>query len=222
MHETGIKAAPMEEDPVERHLGSSRMYDGPRRVVYKVINTGYYWPPFRWVLIMRSGAVCQEYTVVLNFLKDDMISVTLAWPFMKCEIDMVGSLPEAPKKFRVQATIITDNGTQLINEPFMSWVKVLEIKFISTSMYHLQANRAVERSNKSLIQGSKTRLHKEGAGWVEELQNVLWAHHTKTKTSNGETLFNLAYGTKPVILTEIGMPTHRTAQRNEVGNEEEL
>ncbi|GKA07506.1 hypothetical protein Tco_0686730 [Tanacetum coccineum] len=36
-------------------------------------------------------------------------------------------------RFRVPTVIITDNGTQLINEPFKSWVEGLEIKRISTS-----------------------------------------------------------------------------------------
>ncbi|GKB21433.1 reverse transcriptase domain-containing protein [Tanacetum coccineum] len=79
-------------------------------------------------------------------------------------------------KFGVPATIITDNRTQLINKPFRSWAKGLEIKVISTSVYHPQADGAVKQANRSIMQGIKTRLHQEGAGWVEELSNMLWAH----------------------------------------------
>ncbi|GJZ78894.1 reverse transcriptase domain-containing protein [Tanacetum coccineum] len=69
-------------------------------------------------------------------------------------------------KLRVMATIIADNGTQLINESFKSWTEGLEIKVISTSV--------------------------------------------------------LAYGTKAVILVEIGMPSHQTTQREKEGNGVEL
>nr|GEV04795.1 hypothetical protein [Tanacetum cinerariifolium] len=89
-------------------------------------------------------------------------------------------------RFRILATIITDNETQLINDPFKSWAKGLGIKLVFTSVYHPQANGAVERSNRSVLQGIKTRLHQERGAWAEELPNELWAHMTIPKTSNEE------------------------------------
>ncbi|GJV89690.1 hypothetical protein Tco_1533628 [Tanacetum coccineum] len=53
------------------------------------------------------------------------------------------------------------------------------------------------------MEGIKTRLEREKAGWVDELPNVLWAHRTSIKTSNRETR-------EAVISAEIGMPTGRT------------
>ncbi|GJX49471.1 reverse transcriptase domain-containing protein [Tanacetum coccineum] len=47
---------------------------------------------------------------------------------------------------------------------------------------------------------------------MEELPHVLWAHRTMIKSSNGDTPFSLTYGTKAIILAEIGMPTLRTAE----------
>nr|GEY10162.1 reverse transcriptase domain-containing protein [Tanacetum cinerariifolium] len=58
--------------------------------------------------------------------------------------------------------------------------------------------------------------------WVEELPHVLWAHRTMIKSSYGDTRFSLTYGTKAVILVEIGMPTYRTATVDVVYNDEEL
>ncbi|GJV86079.1 reverse transcriptase domain-containing protein [Tanacetum coccineum] len=96
-----------------------------------------------------------------------------AWPFRKWGMDIVGPLPEAPGKikylivaidyftkwFGVPATIITNNGTHLINDPFKSWAEGLRIKLVSTLVYHPQANRAVEQANRSIMQGIKTRLN---------------------------------------------------------------
>ncbi|GKA31230.1 reverse transcriptase domain-containing protein [Tanacetum coccineum] len=125
-------------------------------------------------------------------------------------------------RFGVPATIITDNGTQLINDPFKSWADELGIKLVSTSVYHPQANGAVKRANRSIMQGIKMRLHQEGAGWVEELPNVMWGHRKMPKTSNGETPYSLAYGTEVVIHAEIGIHTRRIIQRLEEENEEAL
>ncbi|GJS12722.1 reverse transcriptase domain-containing protein [Tanacetum coccineum] len=124
--------------------------------------------------------------------------------------------------YRVRATIITNNETQLINNPFKSWIHELGMKLVSASIYHPQANGAMERANQSIIQGIKKRLHQERAGWVEELPNVMWAHRTMPKTSNGETPFSLAYCTEAVIPVKIGISTRRIIQRIEEENEEAL
>nr|GEX46025.1 reverse transcriptase domain-containing protein [Tanacetum cinerariifolium] len=77
-------------------------------------------------------------------------------------------------------------------------------------------------ANRSLMEGIKTRLVREKAIWVDELPNVLWAHRTSIKQSNGETLFSLTYGSEAVIPAEIGIPTYRTLMIREEYNEEEM
>ncbi|GJZ40444.1 reverse transcriptase domain-containing protein [Tanacetum coccineum] len=72
------------------------------------------------------------------------------------------------------------------------------------------------------MEGIKTRLGREKVGWVDELPNVLWAHRTSIKTSNGETPFSLTYESEAVILAEIGLPTYRTMMIREGLNEEEI
>nr|GEZ10327.1 reverse transcriptase domain-containing protein [Tanacetum cinerariifolium] len=65
-------------------------------------------------------------------------------------------------------------------------------------------------------------LEKGGSAWAEEVPNVLWAHRTMKKTSNGKTPFSLTYGTEVVIPAKIGMPTHGTSSVNEKTNDSEL
>ncbi|GJR64066.1 reverse transcriptase domain-containing protein [Tanacetum coccineum] len=93
---------------------------------------------------------------------------------------------------------------------------------MNISVAHPQANGLVERANKSLMEGIKTRLVRDKSGWVDELPNVLWAHRRSIKTSNGETPFSLTYGSEAVILAEIGMPAYRTMMIREELNEEEI
>ncbi|GJR67463.1 reverse transcriptase domain-containing protein [Tanacetum coccineum] len=178
-------------------------------VVAKAMNLGYFWPSMHRDAreLIRACDDCQAHAAVLRLPKADIISVTSAWPFMK---------------FGIPATIITYNRTQFVNDPFKKWAEKLKIQLISTSVYHPQGNGAVERANKSLLRGIKTRLEKGGSAWAEEVPNVLWAHRTMKKTSNGETPFSLTYGTEVVIPAEIGMPTHRTSSVNEKTNDQEL
>ena len=110
---------------------------------------------------------------------------------------------------------MTDNGTNFVKESFKGWCEKLRIRQMYTVVAHPQANGLVERANKSLMEGIKTRLGRAGAGWVDELPNVLWAHRTSLKTSNGETPFSLTYGSEAMIPAEIGMPTHQTMLFNE-------
>ncbi|GKF95943.1 reverse transcriptase domain-containing protein [Tanacetum coccineum] len=72
------------------------------------------------------------------------------------------------------------------------------------------------------MEGIKTRLGREKAGWVDELPNVLWAHKTSIKQSNRETPFSLTYGSEAVIPAEIGIPTYRTMMFREGYNEEDM
>ncbi|GJS69099.1 reverse transcriptase domain-containing protein [Tanacetum coccineum] len=86
---------------------------------------------------------------------------------------------------------------------------------MNIAVAHPQANRLVEKANKSLMHGLKARLGRERVGWVGELPNILWAHQTMLKTSNDETLFSLTYGSEAAIPAEICMPTYRILQWNE-------
>ncbi|GKE01045.1 reverse transcriptase domain-containing protein, partial [Tanacetum coccineum] len=133
-----------------------KSYLGPRRFVHKAINAG-------------TKGTKRRY---------DIGNVSMA--FQKMRNRHRGSPSESDGEAKVpqttlpNATIVTDNGTQLINKPLKSWAE-----------------------------GIKTSVYQEGAGWVEELPNVLWAHITMPKISNGETPFSLAYGTEAVIQVEI-------------------
>ncbi|GKC84405.1 reverse transcriptase domain-containing protein [Tanacetum coccineum] len=125
-------------------------------------------------------------------------------------------------RFGLPRVIMTDNGTLLVNDPFRCWCEKWRIKQINTAVAYPQANGLVERANKSLMHDLKARLGRERVGWVDELPNILWAHQTMLKTSNGETPFSMTYSSEAVIPVEIGMPTYRTIQFNEAQNEEEM
>ncbi|GJZ45465.1 protein kinase-like domain, concanavalin A-like lectin/glucanase domain protein [Tanacetum coccineum] len=141
----------------EIHMGSCGMHDGPRRAVHKAISVRYFWPS------MHRDA------------NNEISNCDSFQGYATWGMDIVGPLPEALAKikylivaidyftkwFGVPATIITDNGTHLINDPFKSWAEGLRIKLVSTLVYHPQANRAVEQANRSIMQGIKTSTQAE-------------------------------------------------------------
>ncbi|GKA83833.1 reverse transcriptase domain-containing protein [Tanacetum coccineum] len=179
----------------EVHEGASGMDARARSVVAKIVRQGYYWPSMHGDTkeVIDKCDSCQIHAPVPKLPKTRLTSIMFGLP----------------------RVIVTDNGTQLVNDPFKSWCEKWKIKQMNIAVAHPQANGLVERANKSLMHGLKARLRRERLGWVDELPNILWAHRTMMKTSNGETPFSLTYGSEAVISAEIGMPTYRTIHFNE-------
>ncbi|GKC57902.1 reverse transcriptase domain-containing protein, partial [Tanacetum coccineum] len=161
---------------------------------------------------------CQIHSAVPKLPKTFMTFIMAPWPFYQWGMDILGPLPQATG--RVKYVIVAINY-------FTKWIEAKPLdritgKEMNTAIAHPQANILVERANKSLMEGIKTRLGREKAGWVDELPNVLWAHRTSIKTSDRETPFSLTYGSEAVISAEIGMPTYKTMMIREGFNEEEI
>ena len=68
----------------------------------------------------------------------------------------------------------------------------------------------------------KTRLEGVKGIWPEELLSVLWAYRTTIRTPTGETPFQLAYGSKAVILAEVGLTSYRVDNYDGSKNDEAL
>lgn len=118
--------------------------------------------------------------------------------------------------------MVSDNGKQFADNPVKTWCQELHISQIFTSVAHPQGNGQVERANRSIVDGIKTRITQEGSNWVEELPHVLWAHRTMHKTSNVETPFSLTYGSEAVIPAEIGLPSPGVLEQGSIDNDKLL
>ncbi|XP_034213039.1 uncharacterized protein LOC117625615 [Prunus dulcis] len=68
----------------------------------------------------------------------------------------------------------------------------------------------------------KGQLDKAKGAWPEKLPEVLWAIRTSYRTSTGETLFSLAFGSEAVVPVEIGEPSYRTETFTPKQNEEAM
>ena len=74
----------------------------------------------------------------------------------------------------------------------------------------------------TLLKIIKVWLEEVKGTWLEELPHVLWAYKTTARISTGETPFGLTYGTKAVILVEVGVISMRKEAFSEDSNDNQL
>ncbi|XP_070014398.1 uncharacterized protein [Nicotiana sylvestris] len=110
-------------------------------------------------------------------------------------------------RFGVKKEIVCDNGPQFIGAQITEFFQSWHIKRITSTPYHPVGNGQAELTNKVIINNLKKRLEEPKGNWPELLPGVLWAYHTTTKTSTGETPFSLVYGVEALIPVEIGEPS---------------
>ncbi|GKB00017.1 reverse transcriptase domain-containing protein [Tanacetum coccineum] len=220
---------------LEIHEGSCSMHAGPRSVIAKALRIGNPqeklnpitspWPFYKWGIDIAEpfpegpGKVKFLIVVMDYFTKwikaKPVATITgnqvkkFVWENIVCRFGLPGE-------------IISDNGKQFRDNPFIDWCEKLCIQQHFSSVKHPQTNGLVERANRSLGEGIKASLGKDNKNWMEEISHVLWANRTMVKSSNGDTSFSLTYGTEAVISAEIGMPTFRTAEVDVTKNDEAL
>ena len=68
----------------------------------------------------------------------------------------------------------------------------------------------------------KTRLEGAKGIWLEELPSILWVYRTTARTPTGETPFQLTYGCKAIIPTEVGLISYRVDNQDERKNDEAM
>ena len=68
----------------------------------------------------------------------------------------------------------------------------------------------------------KTRLEGAKGAWPDELPGVLWAYKMMVRTPTGKTPFKLVFGTKAVILVEVGVSSIKRTCYDEHSNDEGL
>ncbi|GJY74232.1 reverse transcriptase domain-containing protein [Tanacetum coccineum] len=196
------------------------MHVGPRAVVRKAIRQGYYWPTMHADAKTEVDKCdsCQIHSLIPRLSKTFMTSIMAPWPFYQWGMDILGPLTSARGGAKFVVMDINYFTKWVEAKPLVKIIGKEVIRFVMDNIicrYGLP--RVIVTDNGAQL----TRLGKEKAGWVDELPNVLWAHHTSIKQSNGETPFSLTYGSEAVIPAEIGMPSYRTLMIREEFNEEE-
>lgn len=93
----------------------------------------------------------------------------------------------------------------------MYWCLEMKIGQSFTSLAYTQANGQTYVSNRILVQALKARIEGVGKDWVEEIPSILWAYRATPRSTTGETLFGLLYGSEAVLPVEVGKTSARVS-----------
>ncbi|XP_021996073.1 uncharacterized protein LOC110893270 [Helianthus annuus] len=96
-----LKCIDMEEAEYvirEMHEGICGMHSGPRTVVRRAMNAGFYWPRMYETASeeIKKCDNCQVHAPMPHQHKHPMVPVSTSWPFQKWAIDIIGPFPEGP------------------------------------------------------------------------------------------------------------------------------
>ena len=91
-----------------------------------------------------------------------------------------------------------------------------------SSVAHPQLNNQVEAVTKTIKKNLERKLEGAKNAWVEELPRVLWSYRTTRWTYTYESPFLMTYGTKVVVLAEIGEPSFWTMRFDSLLNDQGL
>jgi hypothetical protein len=113
----------------EIHEGMCGIHAGPRSVVAKAINVGYYWPDMHLTAVeeIRKCQSCQKHAPLMHRPKNDLIPVTSAWPFQKWGIDIVGPFLEAARRVKY-LILATDYFTKWVEAEPVATITSLQVK----------------------------------------------------------------------------------------------
>ncbi|GJT34460.1 reverse transcriptase domain-containing protein [Tanacetum coccineum] len=108
----------------EIHEGSCSMHSGPRSVVAKVIQTGYYWPTMHKDArnLIRECNDRQIHRPVPRNPQQNLTPITSPWPFYKWGIDIAGPFLEGPGKVKFLIVAI---------DYFTKWIKAKAVATIT-------------------------------------------------------------------------------------------
>ena len=99
----------------EIHRGICGDHAGPRSLVNKVMQTGYFWPTMQMdaVELMKKCDKCQRYGNVQRLLAERLTTTASSWPFAQWGINIVGPQPQGKGQIKFLLVAI-DYFTKLV------------------------------------------------------------------------------------------------------------
>ncbi|GKU94112.1 hypothetical protein SLEP1_g7642 [Rubroshorea leprosula] len=205
----------------EVHEGVCGSHVGARTLAHKVLRQGYYWPNMYKdaTYFVQKCPKCQFFAHLTHQPAEELTNLVAPWPFAQWGLDLLGPFVKGVggvthlivgvdyfTKYGIPNQIVVDNGTQFNCSSFRDFCSSYGIKLQFTSVYHPESNGMVESVNKCILEGIRPRLEQHKAKWADELNNVVWAYRTTSRTATA------------VIPVEIGVPSFRVTHFDEERN----
>ncbi|KAL5573453.1 hypothetical protein UlMin_023050 [Ulmus minor] len=90
--------------------------------------------------------------------------------------------------FGLPKSLTMDNGTQFNNLKIECFCEMYGITMNYSPVYHPQANRMAEATNKAIVGNIRRNLEDKKGVWLKELPKVLWAQKTTKRRATDESL----------------------------------
>lgn len=131
---------------------------------------------------------------ILTF-QDDLTKFAGAIPMPDQEAETIGEIfvTELICRFGAPATILTDQGPNLLAQVFVHVCKLLQTHKIRTSAYHPQSNQ-VERTHRGLAEYLRNFVDHDKFDWCTWLPYAMFVYNTTPHSSTNFTPFELLFG----------------------------
>jgi hypothetical protein len=98
--------------------------------------------------------------------------------------------------------ILSDQGTEFVNETVNKLSELTGIERKVTSSYRPQTNGLTERFNKTLVESLRRHAEMEPSQWDLWIPYILFAYRTRINSSTGHSPFTMLYGRQPNYFEE--------------------
>ena len=109
--------------------------------------------------------------------------------------------------------LLSDQGRQFISELLKSLCEKFQIKSVTTTAYHQQANGKVEKFGAFIVNTLSILLNSAHSNWDEEIDAVLFTYRASLNRTLNETPFFLIYGRDAVLPQDLFVPLGKTNLR---------
>ena len=103
----------------------------------------------------------------------------------------------------VPKTLVTDQDKEFVNEILKEVANLLQIKHLTTTPYHPQANGVIERSNGTVLNILHTLVQDNVSNWYTMLLIATFAYNTAFHRNLQDSTFFLMYLRDPCFPFEI-------------------
>jgi len=106
-------------------------------------------------------------------------------------------------QYGIPHSIVTDQGTQFMNNVSKCLCKLLRVHKIHTSAYHPESNSALERNHKTMVEYLRCFCDPRGGNWVKWLPFACFVYNTTPHTMSKYTPYEILFGKKANILGQL-------------------
>ncbi|XP_076924710.1 uncharacterized protein LOC143587251 [Bidens hawaiensis] len=212
----------------EIHEGICGMHMRAKMVVARAMRAGYYWPAMflSTVKEIQKCDSCKIHAPVGRKTKSMMVPVSSFWPFQKWGIDIVGPFPEGTGRAKFLVVAI---------DYFTKWVEAKPLRIITGEQvkrfvweiiicrfglpYAIISDNGIQFANNPFREWCLQLKIKQMFTSVAHPRANSQVERANQSVVEGIKA-SLTYGTEAMILVEIGVPTHRTLQKEKVDGED--